>query len=186
MEAIGKFVDNQKNFSFIVMGVIAFVGFIIKIVLGANPSTDGIDGPASSTVYGFGIIAFSILCGIFLSFSLATEHIDNNKITDVLKLLITHSLQPILLFIILIWIISINANYYTKINKGQVTDSFVNFSSLSTLTITVQTIILFLFLNEKDVDRKNKMTQLLYILSSFNFVLVIIMNIIAKYFTTDG
>ena len=190
MEDIGKFVDNQKNFSFIVMGVITFVGLIIKFTFGANPTKDGTDGPASSTVYGYGIVAFSILSGIFLSFSLASkEYVEDSKSNPVVaffKLLLKYSLQPILLFIILLWIIAINVNYYTKINKGTVSESYFQFSSLSNFLITMQIIILFMFLNEKTPERRNQMTQLLYILASFNLIFAAMMNIVVKYFSTDG
>lgn len=190
---IGKFVDNQKNFSFIVMGVITFVGLVIKFTFGANPTKDGTDGPASSTVYGYGIVAFSILSGIFLSFSLAihdkSKEINTEKSNEVfafLKLLITYSLQPILLFIILLWIIAINVNYYTKINKGYVTQEYFQFSTMSNILITIQIIILFMFLNEKTPERSIKLTQLLYVLSSFNLVFIGMMHIVVKYFSTDG
>jgi hypothetical protein len=189
MDSIRNFIDNQKNFSFIVMGIITFVGIIIKMTFGSNTTLDGVDGPASSTVYGYSIVAFSILSGIFLSFSLASnEQLDpnSNPIMAFLSVLIKHSLQPILLFIILLWIISININYYTRINKGFVTQEFFNFSSFSTMLITIQIIILFMFLNEKPGERKNQMTQLLYILSSFNIIFAAMMNIVVKYFSTDG
>jgi hypothetical protein len=190
MEDIGKFVDNQKNFSFIVMGVITFVGLIIKFAFGNNSTKDGSDGPASSTVYGYGIVAFSILSGIFLSFALASkekiEDSNSNPVIAFLKVLIKHSLQPILLFIILLWIISINVNYYTKINKGYVTPEYFQYTSLSNILITIQTLILFIFLNEKSTERKNQLAQLLYILASFNLVFAAMMNIVLKYFSTDG
>ena len=190
MDEFGKFVDNQKNFSFIVMGVITFVGLIIKFTFGANTSKDGLDGPASSAVYGYGVVAFSILSGIFLSFTLASkeriEDTQSNPVVAFLKVLLKHSLQPILLFIILLWIIAINVNYYTKINKGYVTEEYYNFSSLSTFLITMQIIILFMFLSEKTPERRNQMTQMLYILSSFNLIFAAMMNIVVKYFSTDG
>ena len=187
---VSKFVDNQKNFSFIVMGVITFVGLIIKLNFGSSPTKDGLDGPASAIVYGYGIVAFAILSGIFLTFSLASnERIDDTKsnpIVAFLYVLLKHSLQPIILFVILLWIISINVNYYTKINKGFVTDDYYNFSSISTWLITFQVIILFMFLNEKNPERKNQMTQMLYILISFNVIFTAMMHIVVKYFSTDG
>lgn len=189
MEDIGKFVDNQKNFSYIVMGVITFVGLIIKFAFGNNTTKDGMDGPASSTVYGYGVVAFSILSGIFLSFALASnEKIDDkgNAVINFLKILIKYSLQPILLFVILLWIIFININYYTKINKGYVTNEYYQFSSLSNILIFIQTIILFIFLNEKSPERRTQLTQLLYVLASFNFIFAGMMNIVLKYFSTDG
>jgi len=190
MEDFGKFVEDQKNFSFIVMGVITFVGLIIKFTFGSSPTKDGSDGPASSAVYGYGIVAFSILSGIFLSFTLASneriEDTKSNPVVAFLKLLIKHSFQPILMFIILLWIITINVNYYTQINKGYVTEEYFQFSSLSNFLIMMQIIILFMFLNEKTPERKNQMTQILYILSSFNLIFAAMMHIVVKYFSTDG
>ena len=66
MDDMGKFINNQKNFSFIVMCVISFVGLLIKVSFGSNTTDDGTDGPAISSVYGYGIVAFSILSGIGL------------------------------------------------------------------------------------------------------------------------
>jgi len=185
-----NFIKDQENFSIIVMVVIAIVGFIIKIVFDSKPSKDGISGPAYSNIYGYSIIAFSILCGIFLSFSLAIEKDKNdtneskNKFS-VLKLMFMKSFQPLLLFFILVWILSININYYTKINKGQVTETYDNFSGIFTFLVTAQTIILFIYLNS-DEPRRKILSNLLYILSSLNIVLLVIMNIIMRFFTTDG
>jgi hypothetical protein len=189
MEDFGKFVDDQKNFSFIVMGVFAFVGLVIKYAFGTNTTKDGTDGPASSTVYGYGIVAFSILSGIFLSFSLASKETmeeKGNPVVVFLKILIKYSLQPILLFIVLLWIVSININYYSKINKGYVAPQYFQFSSISNLLIFLQVIILFIFLNEKTPERRTQLTQLLYVLSSFNLIFAAMMNIVVKYFSTDG
>jgi protein-S-isoprenylcysteine O-methyltransferase Ste14 len=190
MENISKFVDDQKNFSFIVMGVITFVGLVIKLAFGTSPTKDGTDGPASSSVYGYGIVAFSILSGIFLTFSLASkEYVEDSKSNQVVaffKLLLKHSLHPILLFIILLWIIAINVNYYTKINKGNVTKEFFQFSTLSNILIILQIIILFIYLKEQTEGRKSQMTQLLYILASLNLIFAAMMNIVVKYFSTDG
>ena len=189
MDDFSKFIDNQKNFSFIVMGVITFVGLIIKLSFSSNTTEDGTDGPASATVYGYGIVAFSILSGIFLSFALATgEPVEQsgNSVVAFLKVLIKHSLQPVLLFIILLWNISININYYTKINQGRVTNEYFQFSSLSNMLIFMQVIILFLFLNEKEPIRKNQLSQILYILVSLNLIFAAMMNIVLKYFSTDG
>lgn len=189
MDDFGKFIDNQKNFSFIVMGVITFVGLIIKFSFSSSTTDDGTDGPASATVYGYGIVAFSILSGIFLSFALAsTEKVETtgNPLVAFLKVLIKHSLQPILLFIILLWNISINLNYYTKINQGKVTNEYFHVSSLSNMLIFMQVIILFLFLNEKEPIRKNQLSQILYILVSLNLIFAAMMNIVLKYFSTDG
>lgn len=189
MDDMGKFIDNQKNFSFIVMGVITFVGLLIKVSFGSNTTEDGMDGPASSTIYGYGIVSFAILSGIFLSFALASaEKLDQsgNQVVAFLKVLVKHSLQPFLLFVILIWIITINTNYYTKINQGRVTNEFFRFSSLSNILVFFQVIILFIFLNEKEPIRKNQMSQILYILVSLNLLFAAAMNIVLKYFSTDG
>lgn len=188
-EKLIEFIKDQENFSIIVMGVIAFIGLIIKIVFDSKPSKDGINGPAYSNIYGFSIVAFSILCGIFLSFSLAIEQdnkqSNNNSIFSVIKIMFIKSFQPILLFLILVWILSININYYTKINKGQVTETYDNFSGIFTFLVTAQTIILFIYLNA-DEPRRKTLSNLLYILSSLNIVLLVIMNIIMRFFTTDG
>jgi hypothetical protein len=189
MEDIRKFVDDQKNFSFIVMGVITFVGLVIKLAFGTSPTKDGTDGPASSTVYGYGIVAFSILSGIFLTFSLASKEkisSESNEVVAFIQVLIKYSLQPILLFIILLWIIAINVNYYTKINKGTVSETYFQFSTLSNILIILQIIILFIYLKEQKEGRKSQITQLLYILASLNLIFAAMMNIVVKYFSTDG
>ena len=76
--------------------------------------------------------------------------------------------------------------YYTKINQGRVTEEYFKFSSLSNILIFLQVIILFLFLNEKEPIKKNQMSQILYILVSLNLVFAAMMNIVLKYFSTDG
>jgi hypothetical protein len=56
------------NSDYIINNMIGFsiVGLLIKLLLGRDTSVDGESGPASSAIWGYGVIALSILAGMII------------------------------------------------------------------------------------------------------------------------
>ena len=55
------------------MMAFAFVGILIKLFFGNSTSSDGLSGPASSAVWGYGIVAMAVFAILFVTFALATQ-----------------------------------------------------------------------------------------------------------------
>ena len=55
------------------MMAFAFVGIMIKLFFGNSTSSDGLSGPASSAVWGYGIVAMAVFAILFVTFALATQ-----------------------------------------------------------------------------------------------------------------
>ena len=192
-----KFIKGEENFTTLIMGFLIFIGILIIFIFYTPPTNDGIDGPAKSNIYGYGIFVIIMLCYIFMksSYNENNENIQENDdyikiikhIFNVIKEIIKNTFHPVLLLILLIWYLYININYYTTINKGQVNESYNNYSGLFSFLIIIHIISLFTYLNKKDDDKqKTKILQFIYILFSFNFTILSIMHIIIKFYSTDG
>lgn len=184
------------------MIMFAFVGIIIKLFFGNTISADGTSGPASSAVWGYGIVALSVLSILFITFALTTRMTAIGKYNTIefVMELIKGSFVPMLMFVILLWLISINITYYKQINEGNVADEYGQFSTISSILVVIQLIVLFKYLkdtfmiqeggpsdtNAMATALKSQMASVTYILTILNLMSIGVMNIIVEFFSTDG
>ena len=184
------------------MMVFAFVGILIKLFFGNSTSSDGTSGPATSAVWGYGIVALSVLSILFITFALATQMtaVTEYNTMDFIMKLVKGSLIPSLMFFILVWLISINATYYKRINEGKVATEYDQFSTVSTILVVVQLIVLFKYLKdtfmiekggpsgEKGLAEalKSQLASITYVLTALNVIFVGMMTIVLEFFSTDG
>ena len=115
-----------------IMAGFVLVGILIKLFISNKPTIDGINGPATSAIWGYGVIALSLLGTMFITFSLATSIYDsksNDKgLLNFIKLLVMNSLPTIATLLVITWIIGLNTSYYKKINEGKVATEYYQFS----------------------------------------------------------
>ena len=178
------FITNNNMNILILFGLI-FAGIFIKLFLGNHSSE--MTGQASSTVWGYGLTTISLFTLMFVVLSN-----DLNPGESTLNLILNAGLPIFSLIVILIYIIGINMSYFTIINKNFVPEDFSRYSTISSILIIFQLMIIFQFSkslvkkNRKDDDFINRIIYVSYIFTGLNFILAIIMNIIVKFFTTDG
>ena len=178
-----------KN-SYITNNLIGFslVGVIIKLFFNSNTTADGSSGPANASIWGYGVIIGTIFTAIFLSFALLSNKptLDNN-IIDFIKGLVVNSFPSLITLIILVWLLGINMTYYKKINQGNLSESYNQFSWISTLFIMIQLVSLFYLLQKQTCGGDSATSKyVVYGTSFINLIIVSFMNIILKYFSTDG
>jgi hypothetical protein len=202
--------DSNKTrggFNYIInsMLLIAIVGMCIKIFFTSNPTRDGKSGPANAVIYGYGIVALSILTVLFISYGIHERigRIQNKgkiiTILSFLKSFLTSSLPSILTIMVLLWVISLNISYYTNINKGMVAEEFYQLTNATTYLFVFQLICLFqylkLFINIKTGTSENKIEDeksmgrisfATYFMTTINLIVVGMMTIILQFFSTDG
>tara|TARA_B100000683_G_scaffold45431_2_gene42005 strand:- start:2167 stop:2469 length:303 start_codon:yes stop_codon:yes gene_type:complete len=100
------------------------------------------------------------------------------------------------MFIVLSWLVILNFQFYTQINKGMVTTEYSQFSNISTIMIVFQMAILFKYLYLFVPDRsqsknsieeqQSKFASASYLTALLNIIFIGMMNIILVYFSTDG
>ena len=162
---------------------LSLVGFILRLLLGS------IAPPAMVSIITFGLVIISLLISMFLPISLATDSFN-----------ILHNIPVIFTILLAIWTLVINANYYDRINDGNVAEEFYRFSLFSLFVMICQVYVSFAsitaFVNsltQNDINLKNasmleksKMNAITYLITPLNIVLLTIMNVILEFFSTDG
>jgi hypothetical protein len=103
-----------------------------------------------------------------------------------------------LTIIILFWIVDLNVSYYDRINKGQVAKEYYQLSAGTSFLFVFQIILLFQYLKSyiniktgNSTDENPELTQgrlsfATYFVIAINLVIVGMMTIILKFFSTDG
>ena len=179
------------------------VGVIVKLFIGQTHSSDGSYGPASASIWGYGVVALSVLSLIMITFTLASKMLPkdtNPENWGIAKILIVNSLPGLLLFGVLTWLITLNATYYKQINEGHVATEYAQFSTMSSIMVILQILALFKYLmddykisqggptNTSDlrVALKSQMSAISYLLTILNIVFIGMMNIVVEFFSTDG
>ena len=173
----------------------AFVGIIIKLFFGKDYTYDGSSGPASSTIWGYGLIITSILLIIFLK-SISDKNVpDLSNISSILGIIsktfeYLKTISPLLLmFLILMWIVILNNRFFTSINKGIVSQEFFSYSFLSTLLVFLQLIVIYKWLFTDETDKNGERSNLVtvtYLFTVLNIIITLMMQIVLEYFSTDG
>jgi hypothetical protein len=184
------------------MIVFAFIGLGIKLFFGGlneknlNPQS----GPANAAVYGYGVTGLALLVMMILSFALSSQT-KLNKLTlspwRFVWELMTQSMPSVITLVVILWLIMVNASYSSRINTGQVSTDFYRFGNASTIMLILQIYVLFKFLSAKSgtaaaepgfnmEQHANRLGFAIYFLSLLNFILVGIVNIELKFFSTDG
>jgi hypothetical protein len=182
------------------MMIFTAIGIVVKLFLAQSGSQDGSTGPANATIWGYGIIAVSLFCTIFIKYALSSKSdlvtrigSSTNPIAFVTGLL--KQLMPItFVFAVLVWTIILNSTFLVKINKGEVTPTYSNLSWTSTLLILFQLILVFKIVKDELTPNasgamksfNSQISALSYLIGTVNFVMLGIMNMSLVFFSTDG
>lgn len=159
------------------------VGLFIKLALSdVILSTDGASGPASSLIWGYGIVVFSIIGLIVVNVSPGSNEWNDIK-----------SLPWILLMsiVLLLWMIGMSIQYFKEINLKNVPNEYFMWSNYSAiLLIALIGISIYQFMlsisGEKAKEKANEVTIYASIIFVFNLIAVTIQQIILNCFYVDG
>jgi len=182
----------STNNAYLVNNFMAFaiVGIIIKLFFQSNITSDGTSGPANASIWGYGVVSLSIFSIMFLSFALASNMVNLEKsLLGFIKMLFSDSLPSMITLLVLIWLITLNVTYFKRINQGKLSNDYNQFSTITTILLIIQLIVLFMFLRDQTsaTPSENKtMGYVVYAITFINVIYISMMNIILKFFTTDG
>ena len=199
--------SSTTNTEYDIHNMIGFstVGILIKLFFGSQ-TEDGSSGPASASIWGYGVVVLAIISILVIFISLASKitNIQNYDVFKFLKTLVKYTLPSLLTLIVLIWLITVNVIYFKRINQGKVADEYYSYSTITTFIVIFQIIALFKYLTDnlstinsqisRDVVTGNdsfnisndKMAYVTYFLTFLNFLFIGIMTIVLEYFSTDG
>lgn len=198
-------VSSSSNISFDISNLmaIAIAGIIIKLCFGNMSNKDGTTGPASSAIWGYGLVGICVSTILFILFGLATQLKMNQNSFEFIKQLTKTGFPALVFLLLLIALILLNVSYYKNINAGKIPSEYKNLSNVSTILIFIQLIFIFKYLRDelgisKSVsNNKNElvrfyealakqMSTFTYLLSVINSMTIGSMYIILTFFTTDG
>ena len=185
------------------LGGLALVGLIVQIFFAGQSTSDGSTGPASSATWGYGLVAVSVACMMFVGFALTTKIQDRMKMPPgkFAWLLVKQSTPMFMLLIAVGWIVGLNVTYWDHINKGQVPAEYKQFATVSSVMIGLEIVLILKWLTDTtavassaagDTDsvklsaRGDQMRYISYLLSALNIVFAGMMTVVLKYFLTDG
>jgi hypothetical protein len=182
------------------MLALSAAGVLIKLFLGTNYSNDGTSGPASSTIWGYGLTTISLFSLAFISLALAKECNMQDSVGKFIASAGSSNFIPIfLLLLVLIWIIALNIMYFKRINQNKVANEYHQYSMMSSVLIIFQLILLYQYfsnllstnLDKSGVKNIHKIVathsaSITYIFTLLNFILTGMMQIVLEFYSTDG
>jgi len=200
----------NSNLDMMNLVVLAVSGIIVKIFFEENFTKLGTSGPASTTIWGYGLTAIALSLMIFMAIYLTTASSEQNKklllergkneksiLEYYISILSSGALPVIFTLGIVVYIIILNFIYFTRINSNKVSTSYQTYSFFSSLLIIVQIgiIIKYMFsilygIETNSNVEKQKEQQILkglsIIVTTVNFIFVMILHILLAFFSTDG
>jgi len=173
---------SEINYDMKAMFILAIVGIIVKLLMPSKNSETGTNNLAKANIWGYSITCIALFFMLFISFALTTNmyEVINYNSFEFIKELTIKSLPTILLISIISYVISLNMTYYDKINSNEVSKEYEIYSNISSVLIITQLVALLYYLVS------NKYVMINYMLSVINLIVIGIMQIILKYFSTDG
>ena len=168
---------------------LACAGVIIKLCFPENYSELGNIGPASSTMWGYGLTAIALSIMAFMEIGLNTSK-NTFSVANIFHIILT----PIVLTLfVVMYIIYLNFSYFTKINTNQVTPDYHTYSYMSLFLLIVQIICIAYYLRShingettKEIAKQIEIYKCAtYILCTINFIFIVMIHINLAFFSTD-
>jgi len=197
LNIFGIGISSNNNLDLLNLIVLACAGIIIKLFFKENYTKLGNIGPATTTIWGYGLTGLALTIMIFVAISYTNVKRDqgNNELfgTDVAFYASLGMVAPIVLtLLVIVYIIYLNIIFFIRINSNKVTPDYHTYSFMSSALLLLQVVLISTFLlrtlNKSDAkeDLSLELTKLLtYILSVVNFIFILMIHITLVFFSTD-
>ena len=187
----GKIGYDIKIFSFL-----AVMGILIRMIF-AEKSKDY----ATATVYGYSASILALLGLLVSSIGMTYKHPDANTHIGFIKVILKTAMPVILLGIIIGLILYQTMYFYKDINEGHISTEYYTWSSLSSFFILIQVgVVIYYMMDMLSMDKvgddtsnkgalaaiASELTSLVLILTIINLGFTGILQVILKFFSTDG
>jgi hypothetical protein len=181
-KAVGVSFNNNLELMCII--ALAFAGIIIKLSFSEKPSSSGVSGPATCSIWGYGLTAIALSILVFMGINLTPGTSS--------KMAMLKNILPIALTLfIVLYSILLNFSYFTRINKNAVSPDYRTYSYMSVTFIILQVIGIsaYLYYLANKPNENNTRVFLskagVSILGIINLVFVIMIHITLDAFSTD-
>lgn len=188
-------ITSNNNLDLLNLIVLACAGIVIKLFFSENYSRLGNVGPATTTIWGYGLTSLALTIMIFVAISYTNkdkndETLFGNKINFFASL---GTITPIILtLLVMIYIIYLNMLFFTRINTNKVTPDYHTYSFMSSTLLLLQILLisnyLFKILNKTSTkeDLTLELTKMLtYVLAVVNMIFILMIHISLVFFSTD-
>ena len=187
--------SHNNNLDFMTIVVLACMGIVIKLFFPERYSRLGNTGPATSTIWGYGLTATAISIMLFMGIYV-TKNIFETK-GNFFEMLFSNVSPIFFTLIVIIYTIFLNFQYFKRINSNRVTREYHTYSLMSSVLsimqiVLVTTYIFFYLANtdkDKDYTPNNIKIELsknaVYILSLVNLIILMMIHISLEFFSTD-
>jgi hypothetical protein len=201
----------NNNLDLMNLVVLACAGIIIKIFFQENYTKLGDVGPATTTIWGYGLTATALFIMIFMSIYLSRKTAENedaknknifetnqNTFSFYMNLLFNDTIPIVLTFALIVYIISLNFTYFKRINSNTVSDSYHSYSFFLALLLIIQVTLIVKYMfnllnrinsgltNSQQNKEYNAIKSVTYVLATINFIFAFIIHILLSFFSTDG
>jgi hypothetical protein len=186
--------SNNNHLDLLNIVVLACIGIIIKLFFSENYTKLGNMGPASSTIWGYGLTAIALSIMVFMGVNMSNEI---TKDANFIGISLLNTLPIVLTLFVIMYTIFLNFSYFTRINTDKVTRDYHTYSFMSSFLIIVQIILIstYLFNNisnsnnskvKDDVANKIELSKnITYVLCVVNFIFILMIHISLAFFSTD-
>ena len=195
LNIFGIGISSNNNLDLLNLIVLACAGIMIKIFFKENYSKLGNIGPATTTIWGYGLTGLALSIMIFVAISYTNINKDDNSLfgTKVNLYASLGMVTPIVVtLLVIIYIIYLNIIFFTRINSNKVTPDYHTYSFMSSTLLLVQIVLIsnYLLKTLKKTDPADDTTieltkMLTYILSVVNIVFIVMIHISLVFFSTD-
>ena len=178
-----------------IFSFLCILGIIFRIIF-AGASSDY----ATATVWGYGFSLMAMFGLIIGSFAISNKEQISQGVIGFFKIILYNSLPIIFTTVIIFLVIIQNIVFYDRINSGKVADEYYQFSGVSSFLILVQVSLVIHYIMDKlkstTSSDKNKgelmnilaseLNSIILILTMANISFVGMLQVILKFFSTDG
>jgi hypothetical protein len=187
--------SHNNNLDFMIIVVLAGMGIVIKLFFPEKFSRLGNTGPATSTIWGYGLTAIALSIMLFMGIYVSKNIFEKNG--NFVEMLFSNVSPIFFTLLIIMYAIFLNFQYFKRINSNRVTNEYHTYSFMSSVLTIIQiglvTTYLFYYLSNTDkeggADFNNMKIELsknaVYILSIINFLFLMMINISLQFFSTD-
>jgi hypothetical protein len=187
--------SHNNNLDFMIIVVLAIMGIIIKLFFPEKFSRLGNTGPATSTIWGYGLTAIALSIMLFMGIYVSKNIFEKNG--NFVEMLFSNVSPIFFTLLILMYAIFLNFQYFKRINSNRVTNEYHTYSFMSSVLTIIQiglvSTYLFYYLSNTDKDGGNDFNNMkielsknaVYILSIINFLFLMMINISLQFFSTD-
>ena len=178
--------------------VLACIGIIIKLFFSENYTRLGNMGPASSTIWGYGLTAIALSIMVFMGVNMSNKIFkaekEITKDASFIGISLLNTLPIVLTLFVIMYTIFLNFSYFTRINTDKVTRDYHTYSFMSSFLIIVQIILISTYLfnnilndnNRPDIANKIELSKnITYVLCVVNFIFIFMIHISLAFFSTD-